>query len=111
MAALLKQGDEAGLRSKCPPRGLRTQTYWLSEDHILVHEAWSETLSVTSFVLSLHASGDVLVHLLLETTCSVLMYLTPKYSSNAYDGTENWPNSESQSEYLRAARPTLHTLR
>ena len=41
----------------------------------MVHEALSETLPDTSLVLSLPPSGDVLVHLLLETTCPVLKYL------------------------------------
>ena len=51
-------------------------------------------MPVISLVLSLPASGDVLIHLLLETTCSVLKYLIPKDSSNAYGGTGNWPYSE-----------------
>ena len=41
---------------------------------------------VFTATLSLPASGDVLVHLLLETTCPVLNYLIPKDSSNAYGG-------------------------
>ena len=61
---------------------------------MLVHGALPETLPFTSLVLSLPASGDVLVHLLLETTCPVLKYLIPKDSSNTYDGAGNWPYSE-----------------
>ena len=44
----------------------------------------SEVLPVTNLFLSLPASGDVLVHLLLEKTCPELKYLIPKGSSNAY---------------------------
>ena len=60
----------------------------------MVHGALSETLPVTSLVLSLPASGDVLVHFYVEITCPVLKYLILKGSSNAYGGTENWPYSE-----------------
>ena len=56
----------------------------------MVHGALSETLLVTRLVLSLSALGDMLVHLLLETTCSVLKYLVPEDSSNAYRGTGNF---------------------
>ena len=59
-----------------------------------MHGALLETLPVTSLVLSLPASGDVLVHLLLEITCPVQKYLIPKDSSNPYGGTGNWPYSE-----------------
>ena len=59
-----------------------------------MHGALSETLPVTSLILSLPSSGDVLVHLLLEIICPALKYLIPKYSSNAYGGTGNWPYSE-----------------
>ena len=37
-------------------------------------------------------TGDVLVHLLLKTTCPMLKYLVPKASSNTYGGTGNWPS-------------------
>ena len=62
----------------------------------VIEQHWflSEILSVTSLVLSLPALGDVLAHLLLETSCPVLKYLIPKKSSNAYGGIENWPYSE-----------------
>ena len=49
----------------------------------MVHGALSEKLPVTNLVLNLPASGDVLVRLLLETTCPVLEYFIPKDSSNA----------------------------
>ena len=57
----------------------------------MVPEALSETLPVTSLVLSLPASGGMLVDLLLETTCPVLKYLIPKDSRNAYGGTRIGP--------------------
>ena len=53
-----------------------------------------QCLSLAYLVPSLPASGNVLVHLLLETTYPVLKYLIPKDSSNAYDDTGNWPYSE-----------------
>ena len=60
----------------------------------MVHGALSETLPVTSLVLSLPASGDMLLYLLLETTYPVLQYLIPKDSPNAYGSTGNMPYVE-----------------
>ena len=57
-------GDEGNPKPTCYQR-----------TRILVHGALSETLPVTSLALSLPASGDVLVHFLLETTYPVLKYL------------------------------------
>ena len=55
----------------------------------MVHGALSEALPAPSLVLSLPPSGDVLVYLVLESTCPVLKYLIPKDSSNAYGGNGN----------------------
>ena len=60
----------------------------------MVHGALSEILPVTSLVLSLPASGDVLLSLLLETTYPMLQYLIPNDSSNAYGSTGNMPYAE-----------------
>ena len=51
-------------------------------------------MPVTSLVLSPPSSGDVLIHLLLETTFPMRKYLILKDSPNAYGGTEKWPYSE-----------------
>ena len=50
----------------------------------MVHGALSEILPVTSLVLSIPASGGVLVHLLVETTYLVLKTLIPNDLSNAF---------------------------